>query len=150
MDDSRSGDRFARHRIVLNTLWFGSMVVGVLRWGSQMTLRGDAWGVRINVAVVGPLLFGVLLLLSIRWWWTRRDPSTVLPRFVLSRTRRVLFAAAFGLLPVIVVLFVIGDGIRHTWADRLAVVCVIAQCWFIGAALRDVTSGATRPPVEAA
>lgn len=136
--------------IALNTLWFGSIVVGALRLGSQMTFRGDAWGVRTNLAIVGPLLFGVLLLLSIRWWWTRRDRSRVVASLAWSRARRVLFGAALALLPVIVVLFAIGDGTRHTWADRLAVLCVIAQCLFIGAALRDVTARQTGAPVEAA
>lgn len=133
--------------IALNTLWFGFVVVGALRLGSRMTLRGDAWGVRINLAVVGPLLFGALLLLSIRWWWTRRAVSRVGVERRLSRTRRVLLRVALALLPVIVVLFAIGDGVHHTWADRLAVLCVIAQCLLLGAALRDVTAEPAGAPV---
>jgi len=136
--------------VALNTLWFGFIVVGALRLGSQMTFRGDAWGVRINLAVVGPLLFGALLLLSIRWWWTRRAPSVVAVAFPLSRTRQVLFGAAVTLLPAIVVLFAVGDGVHHTWADRLAVLCVIAQSVFIGAALRDVPAGSARTSIDPA
>ena len=48
--------------IGLNTLWFTFVFVGALQMGSQMTFRGDAWGVRINLAVAGPLLFGGLLV----------------------------------------------------------------------------------------
>jgi hypothetical protein len=45
-----------------------------------------------------------------------------------------------ALLPVIVTLFALGDGIRHTWMDRVAVVCVIAQCWLVGVGLHDVAA----------
>ena len=57
-----------------------------------------------------------------------------------SRTRQVLFGAAAALFPVIVALFAAGNGLPHTWKDRLAVVCVIAQGLFVGAGLRDIRS----------
>lgn len=120
--------------VTLNAVWFASLVWGALQIGSRMTLRGDAWGMRINIAVVGPLAFGVLLLLSIRWWWTRRHRPPG-PALHLSPARRYLFIAALALLPVIVALFAMGDGMRHTWMDRAAVVGVIAQCLLLGAAL---------------
>ena len=63
--------------VVLNAVWFASILIGAIRLGSRMTVRGDAWGVSLNLAVVGPLLFGALLLLSIRWWWTHRGRSSV-------------------------------------------------------------------------
>ena len=53
--------------------------------------------------------------------------------------RRVLCVAALALLPVIIALFAIGDGTGHTWADRVAVLCVIAQSGCVLAALRDIT-----------
>ena len=104
---------------------------------------------RVNLSAVGPLVFGALLLLSIRWWRTRGSivsGASVLP---LSGVRRLLFGAAVGLLPVIVVLFAFGDGVHHTATDRLAVVCVIIQCLFVGAALRDLPV-VSRPSGEAA
>ncbi|MGH7725663.1 MAG: hypothetical protein ACREOU_09560 [Candidatus Eiseniibacteriota bacterium] len=142
--------------IGLNALWFTSILVAALRLGSQMTLRGDAYGIRINLAILGPLVFGALLLLSIRWWWTRRqnlvgfEALSTLKVTLTSGARRVLCVAAVALLPVILVLFAIGDGARHTWADRVAVGCVIVQCLCVLAALRDATVDTVRSPVVAA
>lgn len=127
---------FAALLVTVNALWFVSMVIGALRLGSRMTVRGDAWGVRVNVAIIGPLLFGALLLLSIRWWWTRRCRPLVTRLSSPSRMRNVLLGAALALTPIIVVLFASGDGVHHTDKDRVAVVCVIAQCLFLGAGLR--------------
>jgi hypothetical protein len=124
--------------IALNTVWFATILWGALRLGSRMTLRGDAWGMNINLAWVGPPIFAALLLLSIRWWWTRGRRLSGAATLDPTRVRRVLFATALALFPAIVVLFASGDGLHHTWTDRLAVVCVIAQCLSIGAALRPV------------
>jgi hypothetical protein len=126
--------------VALNAVWFASILQGALLLGSQMTIRGDTFGVRINLAVVGPILFGVLLLLSIRWWWTHRHrlSGSGLPK--PSRARRFLFAGALALLPAIVTLFALGDGVRHTWTDKIAVICVIAQCLLVGAGLHDIAS----------
>ncbi len=47
-----------------------------------------------------------------------------------------MMGVAVVLAPVIILLFAAGDGVHHTGKDRLAVVCVIAQCLLVGAALR--------------
>lgn len=140
---------FAALLIAWNGIVFGSMIYGAVRLGSKMTFRGDAWGVDINLAIIGPLLFGVLLLLSIRWWYHRHFPP-VAARVSISGIGKVMLGAALALVPVIVVLFAGGDGVHHTGKDRLAVVCVIAQCLFVGAVLRGNRGTSNRERVEAA
>ncbi len=127
---------FAPLLILVNASWFLSLIYGVLRFGSEMSVRGDSWGVRINVAAIGPLLFGALVLLSIWWWWTRRNLSRTAAPVSLSRLAYLMMGVALILTPVIILLFAAGDGVHHTGKDRLAVVCVIAQCLLVGAALR--------------
>ncbi|MDO8678990.1 MAG: hypothetical protein Q7R30_10565 [Acidobacteriota bacterium] len=124
--------------VALNAVWFASILIGVIRQGQRMSVRGDALGANINLAIVGPILFGALLMLSAYWWWRRGNaspPAVILP---LAPWRRVLLGIALVLLPVIVVLFGLGDGLPHTWKDQLAVVCVIVQVVAVGAALRNL------------
>lgn len=130
--------------IVLYAVWFAAITIGAVQLGSKMTVRGDAWGIGINVAVLGPILFGALLVLSLRWFWTGRARAAAETRCVLSGTHRVLLGLALALVPFIVVLFAQGNGLPHRWTDRLAVVCVVVQALLAGAGLRDVVVPAER------
>ena len=92
-------------------------------------------GVRIPIAVVGPVLFGGLLLLSVAWWLRRRH---LLPLEVQTQPApvvKILIGIAATLAAVTVLLFVLGDGLRHTNYDRVAVVLVVVQCVLVGMAL---------------
>jgi hypothetical protein len=127
---------FAALLILWNGWWLGAITLGIARVGaSALTLRGDAWGVRIPFAVVGPLLFGGLLALSLAWYLRRRK---ILPLAVQAQApRRVasLTVVAVVLAPVTVILFSLGDGVQHTNYDRAAVLLVVAQIVLVGSAL---------------
>ena len=66
----------------------------------------------------------------------RRNLSRTAAPVSLSRLAYLMMGVALILTPVIILLFAAGDGVHHTGKDRLAVVCVIAQCLLVGAALR--------------
>jgi len=120
---------------IWNAFLTASMIVGVLRFGSSLDIRGDAMGLRVNIAVVGPLLCGVILLLSLFWWWGHRNDHAPSARFQWPRSSKILLGVVLALVPVIVALFVLGDGLVHTSMDRWAIGLIIVQCILTAMAL---------------
>ena len=100
------------------------MILGVAEWGSGMVLRGDAYGLRINLAVAGPLLTGSMFVLSVMLLRRERlcqgDALLALPQ-----TYRRVFLFALGLAPIILLLFSLSPGADHTNLDRVAVALTI-------------------------
>jgi hypothetical protein len=118
--------------IAWNGFVFVSIVWSTYRYGSDMRLRGDALGMEIPLAWIGPILTGALLAASV-YWAMRRPRIAPIARW---RPRgKLLLAVASALAPVICVLFRQGDGRLHTDFDRAAVILVIAQGLLAGAAL---------------
>ncbi len=126
---------FALLLVGWNGLLFGSIVNSLAASGRALEFRGDALGIRVNLAFLGPLLSGLLLLLSLvllwRLWRGARRPAP-LRRSKEARTALIIAAA---LLPIIVVLFSLGGGRIHTRWDRMAVAAVVFQCVALAAGL---------------
>lgn len=121
-------------------LWHGGLFVNVLghalRHGSAMTLHGDAVGLSLNLAWIGPVFAGLLLLMSglfLHRFWTA-DPRVFEP---LTRGARGCVGVGLALGPAIATLFLLGDGVNHTTFDRAAILGVILQCLLIGGGLQS-------------
>jgi hypothetical protein len=121
--------------IAWNGLVFVSMVWSAYLYGSDMRLRGDALGMDIPLAWIGPALTGALLAASV-YWAVRRPRIAPIARW--RPHGKLVLAVASALAPVICVLFRQGDGRLHTDFDRAAVILVIAQGLLAGAALAPV------------
>ncbi len=126
------GRPFPEMLITWNGLVFSSMLWSAFLHGADMRLRGDALGMDIPLAWIGPALTGVLLGASV-YWILRRSGNVAVARW---RPRgKLVLALALALTPVIAVLFIQGDGRLHTHFDRAAVILVISQGLVAGAAL---------------
>ena len=135
------GRPFPRMLIAWNGLMFVSMVWSAYLHGSEMRLRGDAMGLDIPLAWMGPTLTGALLAASV--YWASRRPATE-PVARWRPRRKLVLAVPSALAPVICMLFLQGDGRLHTNFDRAAVILVIAQGLLAGMALapaRDSSIG---------
>lgn len=126
---------------------FFNILAHALHHGSAMTLRGDAVGLSLNLAWLGPLCTGLLLLaasLCLRHF-CRAAPVPIQP---LAPGARRCVGAGLALGPVIAALFLLGDGVRHTHFDRAAIFGVVLQSLLIGAALQN--RAPSRPRTAAA
>ena len=130
--------------VLWNAFLLASIIYGVLRFGSDVDLRGDTMGIRVNLAVIGPVLFGSFLLLSVLWWWRHRNHVGSSAGVPWSQTAKVLIGLALALVPAIAVLFVLGDGVDHTNNDRVAIALIVAQSILLAAALEVQTSMAAK------
>ena len=126
---------FAALLVSWNAFLFASIIYGVLRFGSDVSFRGDTMGIEVRLAVVGPVVFGAFLLISVLWWWRHRTPTLLSAPSAWSRRAKLLMGIALALATAIAVLFVLGDGVDHTNYDRAAIVLVVAQCILVAAAL---------------
>ena len=130
----RHSPAFAPAALGWNGFLFLSLLLGVREWGSEMVLRGDALGVRINLAILGPVLSGAMLLASLALLRLERPKRANLPR-VLPPRYRIVLGAALALTPIILTLFGLSPGAEHTDLDRVAAVLTIAQCITVAYAL---------------
>jgi len=137
------GRPFPQMLIAWNGLMFVSMVWSACLHGSNMRLRGDALGMDIPLAWIGPALTGALLAASV--YWALRRPGIV-PDARWRPHGKLLLVVASALAPVICVLFRQGDGRLRTDFDRAAVILVIAQGLLAGVALVPKGSGHGRAP----
>lgn len=121
--------------LVWHGFLFASIAYGVTRFGSEMELRGDAMGLRVNIALLGPVLTGAILLAGIVWIWrsSRRSDDTTPPRW--RRHSRMLMGAGAALTIAIVVLFRLSSGGVHHNDDRIAIVFVVVQVFLFARAL---------------
>jgi hypothetical protein len=125
-------------------VWHGSLFanLGIHAWrqGPDMTLRGDAVGVSIHLALLGPALAGLLFAASAvhlaRKWTGTAAPRTGNP---FAWPANLLLGGGLVLTPVIAALFVQGDGLRHTAYDRGAILGVVIQCLLLGAGLKSAS-----------
>ena len=120
----RRSPLFAPMCVGWNAFLFLGMILSVREFGSTMEFRGDAYGIRLNIAFVGPLLTGILLAASLVL--LRRSLKTPVPT-VPSPTNRRNLALALGLTPIIALLF-FRVGADHTTRDRVAVALIVTQC----------------------
>lgn len=135
--------------VLWNSLLFASIIYAVVRFGSAADIRGDAMGIRINVSVIGPVVFGAFLLLSALWWWRNRDQNRWSIPAGWPKSARIMFSSALLLVPCIVLLFSQGDGEHHTNMDRIAIALVVTQCLLVSFSL-GAESRIAEPPEEGA
>ena len=108
-----------------------------LTLGSRMTLRGDTFGVELNVALIAPLLSGLALAASV--WWVVKNRQ-------LSRSTRPIpwrprvgwwIGVAVVNSLAILTLFALRDGAPpHATSDRIAILLVVLQ-FFIAPRIFD-------------
>lgn len=120
-------------------VWHGGLFVNILaaalRHGSALTLRGDALGFSLNLAWLGPLCTGLLLLASGLFLRQFRSATPPAPQ-PLTRRAQWCVGVGLALAPAIATLFLLGDGVRHTAFDRAAILGVVLQCLLIGGGLQ--------------
>lgn len=112
-------------------LAIGTMVA-VLQDPDGFHVRGDTMGMDIDLAVMGPVFFGIWALLAL--WWIARDlrRKKITETFPWTvRNRRWLVVLA-GLLPIQLVLLRLGG--PDDALDPLGVTLTIAQWMLLGAA----------------
>lgn len=125
---------FAALLIAWNALLFGSLILALARSANGLQLRGDAWGLRIELSLLGPLISGAFLGLSLTWVWRNRGARR--QRFKgRTRSARIALTIALLLVPIIAALFLSGGGLLHTVWDRLAVAAVVVQTIALGIGL---------------
>jgi hypothetical protein len=117
---------FAALLITWHALLLASLLYGVARFGSGMTLQGDAMRLRINLALIGPLVGLTALAASLVWVRKRREREAhdAVPWRSSARTLTAI-AVTIGL--AIVVLFLQHSGHPHYDADRVAIGLIVAQ-----------------------
>lgn len=100
----------------------------------QFEFRGDTLGVRVPLALLGPVLFGVPFLLGILW--VQRDLRRHRTRGPVpwARTNTALLGVLLGALAVQFVL--LRSGGPGSIADQAGVLLTIAQWLCLGIALR--------------
>jgi hypothetical protein len=125
------GRPFPEMLIAWNAFMFGSMAWSAYRHGSSMRLRGDALGMDIPLAWIGPSLTGALLAASV-YWAARRSRTLPAPWGPYGKR---LLVGSVAITPVIAILFLQSDGRVHTDFDRAAVILVIVQGLIAGKAM---------------
>jgi hypothetical protein len=120
-------------------LWHGfvflAMCYGAYQFGSTMEVRGDAMGIRINIALLGPALTGAILAACAWWTWRHASQSRDEVAWHWRRHSRLLMSLAGVLAVAIVVLFRRSPGHPHRDTDRLAIVLLVAQVAIVSRAL---------------
>jgi hypothetical protein len=131
------GSRGARRPFgALLIVWHGLIVAtllyGVARFGDDMVVRGDAMHLRVNLAIVGPLLGLAVLAASIFWVVKHRGQHGTADQVPWRRNTPMLAAIAAALGVTIVALFLKHSGHPHYATDRAAIILIIAQVLVIG------------------
>jgi hypothetical protein len=118
---------FAALLILWHALILTSLLYGVVRFGDDMVLRGDAMHLRINLAIVGPLLGLAVLAASVFWVVKHRGQGEAPDHVPWRRNTGMLAAAAAVLGVAIVALFLQHSGQPHYATDRAAIGLIVAQ-----------------------
>lgn len=130
--------------VIWHSLLLASLVYGAIRFGDDMTLRGDAMQISINLAVLGPAL-GLLVLAGCVLWVVRHGGRVEAQAVAWRPHARRLFMIAIGLGIAIVVLFLQHSGHPHYTTDRAAIVLLILQVLVIGRAIQPPRPRAAPP-----
>lgn len=112
----------------------GATTLAVRAEPGELTFQGESLGIEVDLAVAGPVLFGVFALLALGWSWRdlRSGRSRKAPAWLPANLRFVGLLAA--LLPVQFVLLRFGE--PHGTSDAVGVLLTIAQWLLLGAALK--------------
>jgi len=139
------GARPPLHALLL--IWHGvlgsSAVYSAVTDPDQYRFRGDTLG--IDVAWVGPLLFGGFFLLSLLWVTMDRRRVGSKSKPAWSRTNASWLGLLLLLLPVQFLLLRFGD--VHGPTDQFGVVLTIIQCLLLGRIFRPAAGRGVRAPL---
>ena len=125
---------------------FLTIVYAVMTSESEAAIHAESAGVTIKLSLIGPLIIGSFLLLSIIWYWRHRHQPSVAVTW--PKKGKMLMGLTLALAPVIITLFILGDG-AHTGYDSAGVMLVVMQC-VIGAVAMSHQELADAPQTEAA
>jgi hypothetical protein len=141
------GGRFPFHLLLVG--WHAFLAVGAFMIARSdpdgLRIQGDTLGFDINLAVVGPVFFGLWAAGALFWVvrdWTRKGPREV-PPWTSANTRWT--AVLIALLPVQYVFLHYGE--PDSMADKIGVVMTVLQWFLLGTAVRP--RGAVPPATPA-
>ncbi len=105
---------------------FATATVSAVQNPEAYRFRGDTFGIDISLALVGPTIWGILLLVALFWGTMdllgkRGKPS--FPKW--TRTNTLLIIIVFSMLPVQFLLF--QNGQQHGLTDKIALGLTIMQ-----------------------